>query len=199
MFQQNHVFAPEKIVAGEGYEARYIHSNESGSLEPVSEGGHHLVLEYKIGGPLTYVTASAHCKRFLDLAVDRVLINLSHVTRIDHDGIAALEELIATLEASKKHAYICGLHRSIQQVIEHAQFYQWMIDEKRVLRSYKKDTSSFLVHEGPTTLMSEAQCNLQQYLSFKMEMQATDTRVSFDNEEQQEAVQPLLGVANHHD
>ncbi len=87
--------------------------------------------------------------------------------------------------------------RSIQQVIEHAQFYQWMIDEKRVLRSYKKDASSFLVHEGPTTLMSEAQCNLQQYLSFKMEMmQQADTRDSFDNEEEQEVVQPLLGMAN---
>jgi hypothetical protein len=74
-----------------------------------------------------------------------------------------------------------------------------MVDENRVLRSYKKDISSFLVHEGPTTLMSEAQCNLQQYLSFKLEMQQTETRVSFDDEEQQEAVQPLLGVANHQD
>ncbi len=91
MFPQNHVFAPEKLDAGEEIGASCTHDTESGSMEPVSEGGHHLVLEYKIGGPLTYVTASAHCKRFLDLAVDRVLINLSHVTRIDHDGIAALE------------------------------------------------------------------------------------------------------------
>ena len=97
MFQQNRVFAPEKMVAAEGYGASCLHSNESGSLEPVSEEGHHLVLEYKIGGPLTYVTASAHCKRFLDLAVDRVLINLSHVTRIDHDGIAALEVRVFSL------------------------------------------------------------------------------------------------------
>jgi MFS superfamily sulfate permease-like transporter len=88
MFQQNRVFAPETKTAGRGDGSS---CNESGTLEPVIEGEHHLVLEYKIGGPLTYVTASAHCKRFLDLAVDRVLINLSHVTRIDHDGIAALE------------------------------------------------------------------------------------------------------------
>ena len=91
VFQQNHVFAPDKTVVGEENGTSCTHDNESGSLEPVSDGGHHLVLEYKIGGPLTYVTASTHTKRFLDLAVDRVLINLSHVTRIDHDGIAALE------------------------------------------------------------------------------------------------------------
>ena len=83
------------MVAGEGLGNSCTSDTESGALEASSEDGHHLVLEYKIGGPLTYVTASAHCKRFLDLAVDRVLINLSHVTRIDHDGIAALE--VATI------------------------------------------------------------------------------------------------------
>ncbi len=66
-----------------------------------------------------------------------------------------------------------------------------------MLRSYKRDTSTFLVHEGPTPLMSEAQCKLQQYLSFKMEMLQPDISISFDNEEQEEAVQQLLG-ANHH-
>jgi hypothetical protein len=104
MFQQNRVFAPEKGVTGEGIGTSSTHDNESGSLESVSEEGHHLVLEYKIGGPLTYVTASAHCKRFLDLAVDRVLINLSHVTRIDHDGMAALE----VGDIRTHHAFQCS-------------------------------------------------------------------------------------------
>jgi MFS superfamily sulfate permease-like transporter len=49
------------------------------------------VLEYKIGGPLTYVTASTHCKRFAEITVDHVLLNLSRVNEIDIDGIAALE------------------------------------------------------------------------------------------------------------
>jgi hypothetical protein len=57
----------------------------------LGEEGYHLVLEYKIGGPLTYVTASTHCKRFVGLAVDHVLINLSRAIRIDIDGITALE------------------------------------------------------------------------------------------------------------
>ena len=64
-----------------------------GSLEALGDSDYHLVLEYKIGGPLTYVTASTHCKRFADISVDHVLLNLSHVTRIDLDGIAALEVL----------------------------------------------------------------------------------------------------------
>ena len=45
----------------------------------------------QIGGPLTYVTASTHCKRFVGLTVDHVLLNLARVTRIDIDGITALE------------------------------------------------------------------------------------------------------------
>ncbi len=62
-----------------------------GSLEALGDADYHLVLEYKIGGPLTYVTASTHCKRFAEITVDHVLLNLSRVNEIDIDGIAALE------------------------------------------------------------------------------------------------------------
>ncbi len=98
---QNRVFAPD-TVAHSGFDGEDHFEREratfalgragdGGSLEALGDAEYHLVLEYKIGGPLTYVTASTHCKRFADISVDHVLLNLSHVTRIDLDGIAALE------------------------------------------------------------------------------------------------------------
>jgi hypothetical protein len=102
---QNHVFAPETVARGgfdgedriERERASFAlgRAGDGGSLEALGDAEYHLVLEYKIGGPLTYVTASTHCKRFADIAVDHVLLNLSHVTRIDLDGIAALEVVCA--------------------------------------------------------------------------------------------------------
>ncbi len=98
---QNHVFAPETVARsgfdGEDHIEReratfaLARAGDGGSLEARGDAEYHLVLEYKIGGPLTYVTASTHCKRFDNITVDHVLLNLSHVTRIDLDGIAALE------------------------------------------------------------------------------------------------------------
>jgi MFS superfamily sulfate permease-like transporter len=98
---QNHVFALDTVARsgldGEDRTERerssfaLARADDDGSLEALGDADYHLVLEYKIGGPLTYVTASTHCKRFADISVDHVLLNLSHVTRIDLDGIAALE------------------------------------------------------------------------------------------------------------
>jgi MFS superfamily sulfate permease-like transporter len=98
---QNHVFALDTVARsgldGEDRAERerasfaLARADDDGSLEALGDADYHLVLEYKIGGPLTYVTASTHCKRFADISVDHVLLNLSHVTRIDLDGIAALE------------------------------------------------------------------------------------------------------------
>ncbi len=89
---QIHVFSktPEK-AAGSGDGRKVSTGPGQGSLDALGDADYHLVLEYKIGGPLTYVTASTHCKRFADIAVDYVLLNLSRVTEIDIDGVAALE------------------------------------------------------------------------------------------------------------
>ncbi len=89
---QIHVFSktPAK-TAGPGDARKASAGPGHGSMEALGDADYHLVLEYKIGGPLTYVTASTHCKRFADIAVDYVLLNLSRVTEIDIDGIAALE------------------------------------------------------------------------------------------------------------
>jgi hypothetical protein len=87
------VFKAEKVDSGDADCSRRAVSlgRQGGSDEALGDAEYHLVLEYKIGGPLTYVSASTHCKRFAGLAVDHVLLNLSHVTRIDVDGIAELQ------------------------------------------------------------------------------------------------------------
>jgi MFS superfamily sulfate permease-like transporter len=91
---QVHVFSnTSDKAAGLGDGRRVSTGPGQGSLEALGDVDYHLVLEYKIGGPLTYVTASTHCKRFADISVDYVLLNLSRVTEIDIDGIAALEVL----------------------------------------------------------------------------------------------------------
>ncbi len=42
---------------------REVALGRQGSTQALGDEEYHLVLEYKIGGPLTYVSASTHCKR----------------------------------------------------------------------------------------------------------------------------------------
>ncbi len=97
---QNRVFAPESALGDLDGEKRTERDPEAFALAPVGDGGpsealggaeYHLVLEYKMWGPLTALSGPTHCKRLAGVAVDRVLLNLSHVTRIDLDGVKALE------------------------------------------------------------------------------------------------------------
>lgn len=90
-FWQNHVFKGGKEDDNVCSRREAALKRHGESEEALGDAEYHLVLEYKIGGPLTYVSASTHCKRFLALSVDHVLLNLSHVTRIDVDGIEALQ------------------------------------------------------------------------------------------------------------
>ncbi len=114
---QNHVFAPAS-AAGSDFDGEVEReratialtgAGDEGSMEEaVWDAEYHLVLEYKIEGPLTYLTASTHCKRFADVAVDHVLLNLSRVTRIDLDGIEALEVPLSG-ETERGNAVAVGL------------------------------------------------------------------------------------------
>jgi len=162
---QIHVFSKTPArAAGPGDARKASTGPGQGSLGELGDADYHLVLEYKIGGPLTYVTASTHCKRFADIAVDHVLLNLSRVTEIDIDGVAALEELFAGLKAQGKNAYIGGIHKGIRHVIEHAEFFEHLAAERRVLRSYKADKQLFLTEAAPPGSVSVAQRGLHRYL-----------------------------------
>eukprot|EP00292_Cryptomonas_paramecium_P004330 CAMPEP_0113694668 /NCGR_PEP_ID=MMETSP0038_2-20120614/20435_1 /TAXON_ID=2898 /ORGANISM="Cryptomonas paramecium" /LENGTH=651 /DNA_ID=CAMNT_0000617051 /DNA_START=29 /DNA_END=1984 /DNA_ORIENTATION=- /assembly_acc=CAM_ASM_000170 len=123
-----------------------------------------LVLEYKLGGPMNYLTASTHINRFADLAVDYVLFNLRHVTEIDVDGITALDELVAKLEAHNKYAFFCGIHRRIRKSFEHCEFYEKLLEDKRILTGYKQDKDVFLKDGAPFQHVSDAQMALQNFL-----------------------------------
>mmetsp|Transcript_46829 Transcript_46829/g.124591 ORF Transcript_46829/g.124591 Transcript_46829/m.124591 type:complete len:651 (-) Transcript_46829:158-2110(-) len=162
---QEHVFTPSQKSSPEDAERRQYALNPSsaGSRASAGDPRYHLVLEYKMAGTLTCITASTHVRRFEEAAVDRVLLNLSRVTRIDVDGLAALEDLVANLEKKNKRAYICGLHRGIEGPISRANFYEWMVDEKRILRSYKEDQHVFLCEVGPSGV-SEQERELQRYV-----------------------------------
>jgi hypothetical protein len=49
-------------------------------------------------------------------------------------------------------------------VIEHAEFFDWLAEERRVLRSYKADKHVFLTEAAPPGSVSVAQRGLHRYL-----------------------------------
>jgi hypothetical protein len=49
-------------------------------------------------------------------------------------------------------------------VIEHAEFYEWLAAERRVLRSYKGDKQVFLMEAAPPGSVPVAQRGLHRYL-----------------------------------
>ena len=57
------------------------------------------------------------------------------------------------------------LCRGIQATVKAAEFYGPMLDEGRVLRSYKEDISAFVIHPGLGSKISESQHLLQCYLN----------------------------------
>jgi hypothetical protein len=90
--------------------------------------------------------------------------------------------------------------RGIQDVVEHTSFYGRMVEDGRILSSYRADTAAFLIQQGPNSLISEAQHLLQRYLlHYRLQREgqtanhhaSTATPSSFD-----EAALPLLSLPN---
>jgi hypothetical protein len=78
-------------------------------------------------------------------------------------------------------------------MIERAQFYEWMVDQQRVLRSYKEDSAAFLIQPGPGARMSDAQRALQRYLHHKFPAAGFKCQPAGEDEAYPEVAQPLLG------
>ncbi len=78
-------------------------------------------------------------------------------------------------------------------MIERAQFYEWMVDQQRVLRSYKEDSTAFLIRPGPGSLMSDAQRALQSYLHRKFPAAGFKCQPTGDDNAYPEVARPLLG------
>ena len=52
-------------------------------------------------------------------------------------------------------------------MIVRAQFYAWMVDQKRVVCTYKENLAAFLIPPGQGTRISNAQRALQNFLDHK--------------------------------
>ena len=77
-------------------------------------------------------------------------------------------------------------------MIERAQFYGWMVDQQRILRSYKEDSAAFLIQPGPGSHVSDAQRELQRYLHSKFPAAGFKCQPGADDADP-EAARPLLG------
>jgi hypothetical protein len=77
-------------------------------------------------------------------------------------------------------------------MIERAQFYEWMVDQKRVLRTYKEDSAVFLIQPGPGSRMSDAQRTLQSYLHQKFPAAGFKCQPAGDDGVFPEVARPLL-------
>ncbi len=77
-------------------------------------------------------------------------------------------------------------------MIVRTRFYEWMVDQKRVLCTYKEDVAAFLIRPGPGARMSDAQGALQSYLHHKFPAAGFKCQPAGVDGVCLEVVQPLL-------
>ncbi len=66
-----------------------------------------------------------------------------------------------------------------------------MVDQRRVLSSYRADSMAFRIHPGPGARMSDEQRSLQDYLQRKLPAAGFESRAAGDAVDA-EAARPLL-------
>ena len=118
------------------------------TIKSLSKKSHTLI--YSIKGHLTYVDSQSHISRFeLDLkGYEQVILRLRELYFVDLDGLDALEEIVALIEAKGKKVLITGANPLIVSMLRESHIFKKLEKEQCVYAHTSEALKELGFHSG---------------------------------------------------